>query len=160
MNRLRQELFDQAPSCLNSFTMIALDKRDIRGQSSFRILLAHGKQLQMIDLLQEVFNLIVIIRFISKNNRTIWKLIGIIFQGIHIAKATRGQETFNRLSILGHHQMDLESIKIPFLAGLIASKVFMGVYLGSPNTDIVTYSNRDTINHIDSILIECFPGLR
>src|SRR4030095_2449520 len=35
MNRLRQELFDQAPSCLNSFTMVALDKRDRRWQRSF-----------------------------------------------------------------------------------------------------------------------------
>src|SRR5262245_18242616 len=129
MNRLREELFDQAPSCLNSFTMIALNKRDIRGQSAFRVLLPHGKQLNMLDFFEEVFDLIVIIRFISKNNRTIWKLIGIILQGIHIAKATRSQETFDRLSILGHHQMDLEAIKIPFLAGLIASIVFMGIYL-------------------------------
>src|SRR5262249_51743328 len=105
--------------------MITLDKRDIRWHSSFRVLLAYGKQLNMLDFFQEVFNLIVIIRFISKNNRIIWQLIGIILQGIHIAKAARGQETFHRLSILGHHEMDLQSIKIPFLAGLIASKVFM-----------------------------------
>src|SRR5215831_7550918 len=109
--------------------MIALDKRDIRWQSSFRVLLAYGKQLNMLDFFQEVFYLIVIIRFISENNRTIWQLIGIILQGIHIAKAARGQETFYRLSILGDYQMDLQAIKIPFLAGLIASKVFMGIYL-------------------------------
>jgi hypothetical protein len=73
--------------------------------------------------------LIVVMRFISKNNCAIWKIISIILQGIHIAKAPRGQETFNRLSILCDHQMELQSIKISFLAGLIASKVFMGVYL-------------------------------
>src|SRR6266849_9201208 len=129
MNRLREELFDQAPSCFNSFTMVALDKRDIRWQSSFRVLLAHGNQLNVIYLFQQVFDRIVVIRFISINNRTIWQFIGIILQGINISKASRGEETFNRLSILGDHQMDLQSIKIPFLAGLIASKIFIGVYL-------------------------------
>jgi len=69
------------------------------------------------------------VSFISINNRTIWKLIGVILQGIHIAKASRGQETFDGLSILGHHQMNFSSIKIPFLAGLIPSKIFVGVYL-------------------------------
>src|SRR5262249_5850488 len=137
--------------------MITLDKRDIRWQSAFRVLLAYRKQLNMLDFFQQVFDCIVIICFVSINNRTIWKLIGIILQGIHIAKASWGEETFHRLSILGNHQMDLQSIKIPFLAGLIAPKIFLGVYLGSPNTDIVTHSNRHTINHIDSIFIQYFP---
>src|SRR6266852_5506746 len=109
--------------------MIALDKRDIGWQSSFRVLLSHGNQLNMIYFFQQVFDLIVIISFIGINNRTIWQLIGIILQGINIAKAAMGQETFHWLSILGHHQMDFQSIKIPFLAGLIASKMFIGVYL-------------------------------
>jgi len=80
-------------------------------------------------IFQEIFDFIVIISFISINNRTIWKLIGIILQGINIAKASRSEKTFYRLSIFGDHQMNLQSIKIPFLAGLIASKIFMGVYL-------------------------------
>src|SRR2546423_649819 len=109
--------------------MVVLDKRDIRWQSSFRVLLPYRNQMNMIDFFQEVFDLIVIIRFIGINNRTIWKLIGIILQGIHIAKASRSQETFNRLSILGHHQMHFQAIKIPFLAGLIASKIFIVIYL-------------------------------
>src|SRR3989442_1386016 len=62
-------------------------------------------------------------------DRTIWKLIGIILQGINIAKASMGQETFNGLSGLGHHEMNFQSIKIPFLTGLIASKMFIGVHL-------------------------------
>src|SRR5712691_1352798 len=139
--------------------MVALDKRDRGWQSSFRVLLSYGNQLNMIYFLQQVFDLIVIIRFISINNRTMWKLIGIILQGINIAKASMGQETFHGLSILGHHQMNLQSIKIPFLAGLIASKSFIGVYLGSPNPNIITYGNRYAINHIYRIRIECFPCL-
>src|SRR5215831_18649781 len=103
MNRFWQQLLDQAPSCFNSFTMVALDKSDSRWQGSFRVLLAHGNKLDMIDLLQEIFNFIVIISFVGINNRTTWKLIGIILQGIHIAKAAMSQETFNRLSILGDH---------------------------------------------------------
>src|SRR6266852_3022528 len=109
--------------------MITLHKRDRRWQSSFRVLIAYGNKLHVLYCLQQVFDLIVIIRFISINNRTIWQFIGIILQGINISKASRGEETFNRLSILGDHQMDLQSIKIPFLAGLIASKIFIGVYL-------------------------------
>ena len=46
----------------------------------------------MIDFFQQVFDLIIIIRFISINNRTIWKLIGIILQGINIAKASISQK--------------------------------------------------------------------
>src|SRR5207249_6771426 len=94
---------------------VALDKRDIGWQSSLRVLLSYGNQLNMIYFLQQVFDLIVIIRFISINNRTIRKLIGIILQGINIAKASMGQETFNGLSVLGHHEMNFQSIKIPFL---------------------------------------------
>src|SRR4029434_2293488 len=111
----------------------------------------------MIDFFQQVFDLIIIIRFISINHGTIWKFIRIILQGIDIATAARGEKAFNRLSILGAHQMNLESIKIPFLAGLIASKIFMGVYLGSANPNIVTYSNREAINDIDRLGIERFP---
>src|SRR5712691_2390488 len=37
--------------------MVALDKRDIRWQSSFRVLLAHGNQLNVIDLLQQVLGI-------------------------------------------------------------------------------------------------------
>ena len=85
--------FDQAPSCFNSFTMIALDKRDIGWQSSFGVLLSHGKQLNMIYCFQQVFDLIVIISVIGINKRTIWQLIGIILQGINIAKASMGQKT-------------------------------------------------------------------
>src|SRR5262245_26652045 len=113
----------------------------------------------MIDCFQQVLDLIIIIRFISINNGTIRKLIRIILQGIDIAKASRGEETFNRLAILGDHQMNLQSIKIPFLAGLIASKIFMRVYLGWSTPYIVTHSNRDDINHIDRICIESFPRL-
>src|SRR4029434_5653923 len=105
--------------------MITLDKRNRRWQSSFRVLLAHGKQLNMIDFFQQVFDLIIIIRFISINHGTIWKFISIILQGIHIAKAPWGQETLDGLSILRHHQMYFQSVKIPFLAGLIASEIFM-----------------------------------
>ena len=83
----------------------------------------------MLDLFQHIFDLIIIRGFISINNGTIWKLIGIILQGINIAKASLSQEPFNWLSILGHHQMDFPSIKIAFLAGLIASKIFIRVYL-------------------------------
>src|SRR5215831_1847374 len=72
----------------------------------------------MIDCFQQVLDLIIIIRFISINNGTIRKLIRIILQGIDIAKASRGEETFNRLAILGDHQMNLQSIKIPLLASL------------------------------------------
>src|SRR5215510_9012841 len=83
----------------------------------------------MIDCFEQVFDLIIIIRFISINNGTIWKLISIILQGIHIAKASRGKETFNGLPRLGNHQMNLQSVKVSFLAGLLASKLFSGVIL-------------------------------
>src|SRR6266571_930347 len=109
--------------------MVVLDKRDVRWQSSFRVLLAHGNQLYMLYLFQQIFDRIVIICFIGINNRPIRQLIGIILQGINIAKASWGEETFDRLSILGDHQMNLQSIKISFFTGLIASKIFVGIDL-------------------------------
>src|SRR5262249_15969998 len=113
--------------------------------------------MNVIDFFQEVFNLIVIICFISINNRTVWRFISIRLQGINITKASRGEETFNGLPFLGDHEMNLETIKIPFLARLIAAKILLGVYLRAPNTNIVTHSNREAINHIDSVCIQCFP---
>ena len=78
---------------------------------------------------------------------------------MNIAKASMGEETFNGLSILRHHWMNFETIKIPFLAGLIAPKMFIGVNLGSSNPNIITDSNRQAINHIDRISIQGFPYL-
>jgi hypothetical protein len=83
----------------------------------------------MLSLLQEVFNRIIILRFIRINNGTIWKCIGIILQSIDLTKAARGEETCHGLSSLGDHAVNLSTIKIPFLAGLITSKIFSGVYL-------------------------------
>ena len=45
----------------------------------------------------------------------------------HSEALTHNISRLHRLSVLGHHQMDLQSIKIAFLAGLIASKLFLGV---------------------------------
>ena len=42
----------------------------------------------MICLFQQVFDLIIVIRFISIKNPTIWKFIDIILLGINIAKAS------------------------------------------------------------------------
>ena len=113
----------------------------------------------MIYCLKQVFDLIIILRFIGIHNRTIWQLIGIMLQGIDIAAASMGQETCNGLSIFGHHQMNFSSIKIPLLAGLIASKLCIGVNLCSSNAEMVTHGNREAIHHIDSIGIQCFPCL-
>lgn len=113
----------------------------------------------MLDLFQEIFNLVVIIRFISINNCPIGKRIGIRLSGIDITKVSRSQEAFNRLPILGDYQMNLYSIKVAFLTRLIASKRFIGVNLGTSNPYIVTHSNWQTINHIDRLYIECFPYL-
>jgi hypothetical protein len=42
---------------------------------------------------------------------------------------------------LGHQQMDFQTIKISLLAGLIASKLFVGAYLGWSNAHIVADSD-------------------
>jgi len=52
-----------------------------------------------------------------------------MLQGIDIAKASMGEKTFNGLPILSDPQMNLESIKVPFLASLRVPKIFRGVYL-------------------------------
>jgi hypothetical protein len=73
----------------------------------------------MIHLFQEVFYLVIIIGFVSRNNRRLWDIEGKMLQGIDIPKATMGQKKLDWLAIFGHHQMDLESIEISFLAGNI-----------------------------------------
>src|SRR5262249_55255800 len=108
---------------------------------SFRILLAYWKQLNVIHVFEKVFDFIVIIGFISIYDRSIGKLIGVILEGIHIPKTTMSQKTLDRLAILSHHQMDFQTIKISLLARLIAPKLFIGMYLGPSNTNIITDSD-------------------
>src|ERR671930_902926 len=84
-------------------------------------------------------------RFGSVNKRTSWKLIGVILPGIHIAKASRGEETFYRLSLVDDQQRNLQSLNIPFLAGLRASKSFLGGNLRSPHPPMVTPGNRSAL---------------
>jgi hypothetical protein len=69
------------------------------------------------------------------------------------------QETLDRLSILGHHQMNFQPIKIALLTGNIPAKLLLGVYLGTANPPIVTDSNGQAIDHVDSLCIKDFPYL-
>ena len=80
--------------------------------------------MNLINLFEEVCNFIVIIRFIRIKNRTIGKLIRLILHSIDITKTTWSQKTLHGLSILRHHQMDLQSIKITALPRLRATKLF------------------------------------
>ena len=79
-----------------------------------------------------------------------------MLQRVNITKAARGQKKLNGLPIFGDHQMDRESIEIPFLAGNTASKALLGVELGMLDAAIVTHSNRQTINHIDVVIMQNF----
>jgi hypothetical protein len=65
------------------------------------------------------------------NDRPTGKFIGIVFEGIDIYKVAVCQNTRGRLSICGHQQMNSETIKTTFLAGLMASILFFTIYLGS-----------------------------
>jgi hypothetical protein len=84
----------------------------------------------MISLFQEVFYLVIIIGFVGINNRLLWSIEGVMLQCIDITKTAMGQKKRNRLPIFGDHQMDLESIEIPFFAGNITSKWFCRVEFG------------------------------
>ena len=108
-------------------------------------------------LLQEVFYLVIVLRFVSINKRPLWYIESVMLQRVDITKAAMGQKKLHWLTIFGDHQMDLESIAISFLAGSIAAKSLLGVELGVFDTDIVTHDNRQTINHIDVIIIQSFP---
>src|SRR5262245_909495 len=111
----------------------------------------------MHHLFQEVFYLVIIIGFVGINNRLLWYIEGVMLQCIDVPKATMGQKKLDWLAIFGDHQMDLEAIEIPFLAGNIASKLLFGVELGAFDPDIVTHGNWQTINHIYIIMIQYFP---
>jgi hypothetical protein len=78
MHRLREQLFDQAPSCFNHFTIIMRHKRDLRGSSALRNFLSYWNQRNMISCFEKVFDLIVIRGFIGVHDRSIWKLIAIV----------------------------------------------------------------------------------
>jgi hypothetical protein len=113
----------------------------------------------MIHLFQEVFYLVIIIGFVSRNNRRLWDIEGKMLQGIDIPKATMGQKKLDRLAIFGHHQMDLESIELSFLAGNIAAKLFVRVERGVLDPDMVTCRNRSTIHHIYVVMNQGFPDV-
>src|SRR2546427_8516504 len=71
---------------------VILHKTDLWWQGSFRILLAHRKQLNVIHVFEKVFDFIVIIGFIGVNDRSIGKIINVILEGIHIPKTTLCQK--------------------------------------------------------------------
>ena len=72
MDGFGQHLFDQAPRCFDHFAIIMLDKSDIWWQSSLRVFLPYGYQLDVLHLLQEIFYLVVIIGSVGLNNRSSW----------------------------------------------------------------------------------------
>ena len=113
----------EAASGFNSLTILMLYKRGLWGEGALRIFLSYGTPRAMIDCWQPVCALIILIRFISINHCPIWQLIRLRLQGIHIATAARGKETFHRLPSRGDHQRNLASVQVSLLAGLIASKI-------------------------------------
>src|SRR6266511_1544195 len=78
---------------------------------------------------------------------------------MYITVCTRSQKTFHRLPLCGDHEMNLDPIKIPLLAGDIAPIDLLLIELRARNPVIITHSHRKAINDIDRFYIEFFPGL-
>src|SRR5262249_9935977 len=123
------------------------------------MLFAHGEEVYMIYFFQEVFNLIIILSFVSINERLFWYIKGIILQCIDIPTTPMGQKKLDWLPILGDHEMHLETREIPFLAGNRASKLLVSIELGVFEADMVTHRNRPTLNHIDAVTIQGLPEM-
>src|SRR5215471_3810837 len=99
----------------------------------------------MIYFFQEVFNLIIIISFVSINERLFWYIKGVIFQCIDITTPPMGQKKLDWLPSFGDHKMNLETIEIPCLAGVLLRLLglvehredlhaaFVGIYQGFGN---------------------------
>src|SRR5215831_17257107 len=113
----------------------------------------------MIHLFQQIFYLLVIIGFVSINDGACWHIKGVIWQRFDIAKAAISQKTLNGLSIFGDHQVHFQPIEIPFLAGDKAPKLLLRIEPGSFDTNMITYGNRQAVNHIDGSRIQGFPDL-
>jgi hypothetical protein len=139
--------------------MILLNKYHLLWEGSLRVLFTHGDELDVLYLCEQIFSLIVIIGFIGINDCTIWQLKGIILSCINITTAAMGQKTLDRLALFGHQQMNFQPREIPSLACRIASKLFIGIDLGSSNPSIIADGNRYTINHGDGISLQSFPDL-
>src|SRR5215475_14775472 len=113
----------------------------------------------MLNLFQHIFYLIVIIGFVSINDCSCWYIKGVVLQRFDISKAAISQKTLNGLSIFGDHQVNFQPIEIPFLAGDKAPKLRIRIEPGSFDTNIITYGNRQAVDHIDGLRIQGFPDL-
>jgi hypothetical protein len=70
------------------------------------------------------------------------------FERTHITVRTWSQKAFDRLPVFGHHEMHVESIKVPFLAGDMPSIYLLLIQLGPWNPIIVTPSYWKAVNNI------------
>jgi hypothetical protein len=82
-----------------------------------------------------------------------------MFPCINIPQAPRGQKKLDWLPMLGDHEMPLETIDIPLLAGNLASKLLARVELSVFDPAMVTRRNRQTSNHIEAVTIPGFPSV-
>src|SRR5918993_699348 len=78
---------------------------------------------------------------------------------MYITVRTRGQKTFHGLPLCGDHEMNLDPIKIPLLAGDITPIDLLLIEFRTRNPVIITHRHRKAINHINRFDIEFFPGL-
>ena len=113
----------------------------------------------MLHLLQQIFYLLVIRRFVSINDCSCWHIKGVLWQRFDIAKAAISQKTLDWLSVFGHHELDFQPLEIPFLAGEKAPKCLIRIKLGSFDTSIVTHRNWQAVDHIDSLRVQGVPDL-
>src|SRR4030067_334137 len=70
----------------------------------------------------------------------------------------RSEEKLDRLTGFGDHQMDLQTIKVTSLAGLVTPEIFSPVQPTPLDTIVVATRNRETVDHIDRVAIQLLPG--
>jgi hypothetical protein len=123
------------------------------------MLLTNRTSLNVRGFFQGIFQFIVVLGFI-RINLTPFREIPL--NGLEYTPITVRpwyQVAFDRLTVFGDQEMDLEPITIAWLAGHVSPRDLMLVSLSPRNPVIVTHGDGKAIKDIDGFRMEMFPGM-
>src|SRR5512139_428632 len=129
-----------------------------RFHRTLRILLSQWQKAAL-RFMEDVFQRVIRVSLVSGYPGGFWQIKVIPLHGTRIAVAAWGQEEFNRLSVFGNHQMQLQAVKETPFARLFASPHLSLISLGTENAVVVAGRYRKAVNHVNRAFIQRFPGL-
>jgi hypothetical protein len=148
VNRVGSSSFDQTTDRFDPLARVILDIRHRRRSRACGMLLAERAQGHLDCFVHQIFHCIIMIRLISIDDTACGDLTLKGSSGPHSTRGPGCQHTCDGVPLGRHEKMDLESIKVPLLAGDIAPISRLVLDGCMRNTVIITHRYRNAINDV------------